>query len=87
MSTLADTSSEVMTSRLESLYDFRGREVRQVLAANPELIPVLEEVETIVPSFFGTDTRLALEVLHDPEGGPDGELFAIIQTPLAPDSA
>jgi hypothetical protein len=81
MSTLIDTSSEAAISRLESTYEFRDRDVPRFLAANPDLLPVLREIADAVPDSFGADARLALEVLHDPEGGPEPELFAVVQTP------
>jgi hypothetical protein len=81
MTMLVDASLEPSISHVEALYEVRDPEVRPVLAANPDLISLLEKIIEVVPDNFGADARLALEVLHDPEGGPELELFAVVQTP------
>jgi hypothetical protein len=71
----------------ERAYEFRDREVPHYLRSNPELVPLLGEIASVIPRYFGPDTPLALAVLHDPEGGPEPELHAVIVTPLASDRA
>lgn len=70
-------------SRLERVYEFRDRGVPKFLQTHSQLVPVLEEIGAIVPRYFGSQARLELEVIHDPENGQQGQFFAVIQTPLA----
>lgn len=74
-------------SRLKLAYEFRDCHVRQCLLGNPSLISVLNEIANEVPTYFGPEVQLALEVLHDPEDDHEGELFAVIQTSIQPDVA
>jgi hypothetical protein len=62
-------------------------EVERFLSANPDLIPVIEDITHELPMYFGPDYRVSLEMLLDPEDGQDGELFAVIHTATASDDA
>lgn len=74
-----------MIDELEGVYEFRDEPaVRAFLAANADLLPLLDEIPVRVASYLPTDARLVLEVVEDP-GDDDGqpELFAFVPTRLA----
>lgn len=71
---------------LEDSYRFRQpNEVRAFLAANPDLLDLLDEAAAKIREFMPIDEPIVLEMLWDPEDEDDlGELFAIVTTNLAP---
>jgi len=75
-------------SRLESVYVFRdeGR-VNLFLEKNAFLAPLLLQANTKIRDYFGASLPIVLDVSLDPENGEYQELWARIQTHLAPADA
>jgi hypothetical protein len=69
---------------LSSLYEFRNDMVESFLEENPSLVGLLSEAYKIIPSHFGSEVQMALEVVADPEAPEDRELFVVIRTELLP---
>jgi len=57
------------------------------LQAHPFLAPLLLKVHRKIFEYFGSSPEVALEVVTDPEGMDDRELFVFICTGLPPDEA
>lgn len=78
----AATTREAIDA-LEGRYEFREPdEVRAYLAANPDLLALLDEAAAKIPEFLPPDGPLILEVVWDPEDeeGEGDELFAVVPT-------
>lgn len=78
-------------SELNRLYEFRGGLVledflRESLQENPGLGGLLLDAYEVIRrrEHFGRGTRLALEVVADPEAQGDRQLFVLIRTKLPP---
>lgn len=69
------------------LYTLADAEVDAYLQKRPFLLPVLVELHGQVQKYFGPNTQIVLEVVTDPEGDGERELFAIVQSALPPDEA
>jgi predicted HTH domain antitoxin len=74
-------------TKLEDQYIFRDVAVRRFLQVHPHLIEFLLDAFPHLQKHFGPSPRVELEVIHDPEIGPEGELIAYILTPLSVDKA
>ncbi|MGH9782845.1 MAG: hypothetical protein ACRD88_01560 [Terriglobia bacterium] len=73
---------------LEDIFVLRqAREVTEFLGEHPYLGPLLLEVYDHIQEHFGPRPRVALEVVADPEGTDDRELYALIATQLPPEAA
>lgn len=76
------------TDDVATLYLFREPdEVRRFLTTYPFLVPLLVEARQIIAQHFPPGTPVALDLLYDRETGSedDTELFALVQTNLAPE--
>jgi len=62
-------------------------EVTAFLADNSFLLPVLHDAYEQIRNHFGKSTKIALEVVTDPEVAEDQELVIFIRTNLSPDKA
>lgn len=75
--------SQNMTLALERIYSLRSAAaVRRFLHSYPELLEVLLEAHIHLRRCFGSDLRVTLEVVSDPEVEGLEELFAYIHTRL-----
>jgi predicted HTH domain antitoxin len=81
---LLDTDAD---EELEERYVFRDPQVGPFLQAYPHLAGFLLEAFPYLQKHFGTNPRVELEVIRDPEIGPTGELIAYILTALSVDEA
>lgn len=81
---LLETDADV---ELEEQYVFRDPQVRRFLQAYSHLTGFLLEAFPYLQKHFGPSPRVELEVIRDPEIGPQGELIAHILTPLSVDEA
>ncbi len=71
-------------------HGFRLRDearVRAFLGEHPQLVPLSLEVHDAAPRYMGPETAIPLEVVSDPEAKNAEELYALVQTRLAPDQA
>ena len=63
-------------------------ETIQWLASRPDIASALLASRPAVEDIFGGETRVVLELVHDPEAEKDpGSVFALIQTSLDPAEA
>lgn len=77
--------SEGSAVRLRRLYEFRGGlDVDHFLRNNPYLSMLLLEAHEEIRKYFPTGTRVALEIVADPEAQEDQQLFVVIRTRLSP---
>lgn len=61
-------------------YTMQDREaILHFLAAYPSLTSLLLEVYPAIERYFGNHVPVTLQLLHDPEEGSVGPLFALIQ--------
>lgn len=75
-------------SRLESIYVLRDEaRVRSFLGKNAFLAPLLLQTNSKIREYFGASLPIALEISVDPENSNYQELWARIQTHLAPAEA
>jgi len=73
---------------LERLYALRKREeVVDFLSDHPFLVPLLQDADGQIETYFGSYSQLILEVVTDPEAVEDRELVLFIQTELPPAEA
>jgi hypothetical protein len=61
--------------------------VRQYLAENPFLVDLLDEVYPQITKYFGDAVEVALRVITYPESKESTDLFVLVNSGLAPDSA
>ena len=79
---------EAGIGEIEAIYAMRDApRVRQYLRDHPEVIQVLLEARLCLEKHIGTDVRVFLEIVRDPEADRDQELFAYIVTTLSADEA
>jgi hypothetical protein len=79
---------EAGIGEIETIYEMRDvPSVRQYLRNHPELIQVLLEAHPYLKEIFGTQVRVFLEIVTDPEAAREQELFAYIVTTLSADEA
>lgn len=79
---------EAGIGEIEARYSLRDAPtVRQYLRDYPEVIEVLIEARPHLEEHFGTEVRVSLEVINDPEAAEIKELFAYIATDLSADEA
>lgn len=72
-------------SELNRRYEFRGGLVLEdFLRGNSYLGRPLLEASEVIRSHFGFGTRLALEVVADPEAPGDQQVFVVIRTRFRP---
>lgn len=76
-------------SKLRRRYDFREELavenfLRENLQENPRLGSLLLEAYEVIREHFGSGTRVALEVVTDPEAPGDRQLFVVIRTRFRP---
>jgi hypothetical protein len=70
------------------VFSLRDSEVVQSFVADhPDVAEVLLEAKSHLVRCFGSNVRVSLRVLRDPEIGEEGELVAYIETPLSVDEA
>jgi len=69
--------------QLEEIYSLRdAAAVRRFLYAYPQLLEVLLEAHVYLQKYFGSDPRVTLAVVSDPEVEGMDELFAYVLTSL-----
>jgi hypothetical protein len=74
--------------RLEANYSLRvGGGVRSFLERHSFLVPLLLQTSAKIREFFGSSSKIVLEVSLDPDDGTYRELWARVQTRLAPSDA
>jgi hypothetical protein len=75
-------------SRLASVYVFRDEaRVRSFIERNAFLAPLLLQANSKIKDYFGSSLPIVLDVSVDPESGEYQELWARVQTRLAPTHA
>jgi len=80
---MLDIIRSARLEKLEAMYSLRDRaEVEHFLQTYPHLINVLLESYPHLLEHFGSDVKVALEVVSDPEVGDWRQLFAYILTPM-----
>ena len=72
-------------SVLNRLYEFRGgltveEFLRNNIRENASLVSILLAAPRVIRDHFGSDARVALEVVADPEAPADQQLFVVIRT-------
>lgn len=78
---LADRS----VSRLRRLYEFRGGlALERFLRDNDFLITLLLDAPEEIRKHFDSGTRVALEIVEDPEARGDQQLFVVVRTKFPP---
>lgn len=78
-----------LISKLRRRYEFRGglaleNFLRENAQENEHLGGLLLEAYEVIRGLFGPETRVALEVVTDPDAPGDQELFVIIRTKFPP---
>lgn len=76
------TPTDKFISELKELYEFKDDSVELFLRESPSLASLLAEAHKIIPSHFGSEVEMALEVMADPEALGDKQLFLLIRTEL-----
>lgn len=69
-------------SELRELYEFKDGLVESFLEENSSLADLLYEAYKIIPGHFGSEVKMSLEVVADPEAPRDKQLFVLIRTEL-----
>lgn len=80
----ADASVPDKIDTLATVFDFRDEAaVRTFLAANADLLPLIDQLPSKIAAYLPTDARLVLEIVEDPEDDDARPgLFALIPTRL-----
>ncbi len=78
-------ATDGMISRLNRLYEFRGglaleEFLQENLHQNRYMAAVLIEAHGVIRDYFGSGTRVILEVVTDPDAPADQQLFIVIRT-------
>jgi len=76
------TPADELISELNGLYEFKDDLVENFVVENPSLSGLLFEAYKIIPGFFASEVKMALEVVADPEALGDRQLFVLIRTVL-----
>ncbi len=87
-STWAEIPTQSRFAALDRLFTVRNPSaVRRFIQAHPDLVDIVVEAHSQVQKHFGPGTRIALEVVRDPDAQDAEQLFAYIQTALPVDEA
>jgi hypothetical protein len=80
----AEANASDKIGALASAFDFRDESaIRAFLAANADLLPLIDQLPAKVAAYLPADARLVLEIVEDPEDeDARPSLFALIPTRL-----
>jgi hypothetical protein len=81
--TIHNALKSIFSADFETLAEFYfihdAEQVFRHLAANPRLIPLLQEAPARIQTIFGNDVPLHLQLAVDPEYSQDRELFVLLR--------
>ena len=83
---LAKSQLRVIDEKIDSLkgkYEISDSdEIKALLSKNRFLISLLEEIPGKIYQYFGSNQKLALQVIHEPDFPEDSELWILVLTEL-----